>query len=183
MGILADRIDPKDIRTDTHYRNTFGQAESESAALIVVMFLQDRDARHSWRMGWKSFTRREIDDYVKRDLEWKGGVVGSNGFNALVRGDRYIVHTEGENGRDDEFAIRDEFIAMVSKFPKFAVGDVKVCPAGTENPYETYLAGDERVAALRAFRAGELPEGVEAWHAPCGGGASKFTSPEAVAWG
>ena len=46
----------------------------------------------------------------------------------------------------------------------------------------THVSGDERVAALQAFKDGDDTSGYTFWHAPATGWATQLTTTENVDW-
>lgn len=61
------------------------------------------------------------------------------------------------------------------------IGDVIVVPKGTANPYRNGVQGDERIDALRRFKAGQPLPAYDVWFAPWAGPARRITRAD-VDW-
>jgi hypothetical protein len=72
--MLLSKFSPNDFRTDRHLWDTFGNAETETSALWVLMFLQARGS------GWAPFTVGEMQAFYGRERRDRFA------FNQLIAG-------------------------------------------------------------------------------------------------
>ena len=62
------------------------------------------------------------------------------------------------------------------------IGDILICMASQDNPYNGSFSGPFRAAALHRLKDGTLPGSLRAWLAPAGGGARLITADDNIDW-
>lgn len=68
--------DPKDINTDQHFWDTFGQSESETSANFIVRYCD-------WVGNWSPFSFEQINNFYLDEVGRKPGHANFS-FNRLV---------------------------------------------------------------------------------------------------
>lgn len=111
---LFEKLSPNDFQVTRHYWDTFGNAETETSALWIVKFLQQRCEVEPNTSPWAPFPLSQLQDFYNETRAAKGHRPEEFWFNRLVPG--YIVlegHEGNRPGPETNVIVRASFVAKI----------------------------------------------------------------------